>query len=184
MVGANRYVIVSGLPASGKSTLARALARALSLPVLDKDDFLEALFDSVDVDARLRSKLSRAADQEFRERAERSSGAILTSWWKHPQSALQSGTPTEWLAFLPGLQVEAHCKCSPAVAAQRFVSRERHPGHLDGRWSYAELLTSFERQASLGPLGLKYVVEIQTEDGFEINTVLHGIAQAFDAATL
>jgi shikimate kinase len=42
----NRYVVVSGFPTSGKSTLARALSQALSLALLDKDYFLEAHFDS------------------------------------------------------------------------------------------------------------------------------------------
>src|SRR6185503_9635379 len=60
------YVIVSGLPASGKSTLARRLAPLLSLPVLDKDDILEALFSSLGVgDAAWRAKLSRSADDTF-----------------------------------------------------------------------------------------------------------------------
>ena len=43
---APRLVVVSGLPASGKSTVARTLAGALGLPLLDKDVFLEALFAS------------------------------------------------------------------------------------------------------------------------------------------
>jgi len=40
-----RFIVVSGLPASGKSTLARRLAPALGLPLLDKDEILERLFD-------------------------------------------------------------------------------------------------------------------------------------------
>ena len=40
-----RFVVVSGLPASGKSTLGRALAAAWALPFIDKDEILEALFE-------------------------------------------------------------------------------------------------------------------------------------------
>jgi adenylate kinase family enzyme len=39
------YVIVTGLPASGKTTLAIALSSELGFEHLDKDAFLEALFD-------------------------------------------------------------------------------------------------------------------------------------------
>ncbi len=38
-----RFVVVTGLPASGKSTIARQLCAALALPLLDKDELLEAL---------------------------------------------------------------------------------------------------------------------------------------------
>jgi glucokinase len=161
----NRYVVVSGLPASGKSTVAVALAGELGLPLLDKDDFLEALFESRGAgDAQWRTQLSRAADIAFQAEAERAPGAVLASWWRHPLSLVPSGTPTEWLASLPGAVVELHCRCAPAVAARRFLERQRHPGNLDGRRSHAELLAEFERHAALGPLGLAPVVEIDGED--------------------
>ena len=47
------FVVVSGLPASGKSTLSRRLATALSLPMLDKDDILEGLFESLAPETRI-----------------------------------------------------------------------------------------------------------------------------------
>jgi hypothetical protein len=127
----NRYNIVSGLPASGKSTVARQLATSLSLPLIDKDELLELIFERRGVgDAGWRKQLSSAADQEFQDRAQRSNGAILVSWWRHPLSLSESGTPTGWLAALGGVQVELYCRCDPAIAAQRFAARRRHPGHL------------------------------------------------------
>ena len=45
-MGARLLVVVSGLPASGKTTVGRALSHGLSLPLIDKDDILEAMFDS------------------------------------------------------------------------------------------------------------------------------------------
>ncbi len=134
----NRFVIVSGLPASGK---AMAIAQNLGLPMLDKDTFLETLLQTLGIgDIESRRALSNRADRQFQEQANKAGRAVLASWWKHPQSPLDSGTPIEWLANLPGVPTEAHCRCSPRVAAKRFLS---HPGHLDGRWSYADLLASF-----------------------------------------
>jgi len=44
---AQAYVVVSGLPGSGKSALATGLSARLGLPVIDKDVVLEALYDSL-----------------------------------------------------------------------------------------------------------------------------------------
>lgn len=178
-----RTIVISGLPASGKSMLAVALAQALSLALIDKDALLEALFERVGVgDTAWRRKLSEQADQEFRSRAEQAKGAVLCTWWKHPLSTRDSGTSTQWLSDLPGACVEVHCKCSPGVAVQRFVGRARHPGHLDQRWSSADLSTSFERQALLGPLGVGSVIEVCTEGSVDIGALSSSIADAFAAA--
>ena len=41
--------MISGLPGSGKTTLARRLAPALKLPLIDKDDILKRLFESIGI---------------------------------------------------------------------------------------------------------------------------------------
>ena len=40
------FVVISGLPGSGKTTLARRLAPALALSLIDKDDILDRLFEA------------------------------------------------------------------------------------------------------------------------------------------
>ena len=174
----NRFIVVSGLPASGKSMLGRAVADSLCLPLLDKDEILEALFESLGVgDSEWRSTLSRAADEELRRQACASPGAVIASWWRHPLSPVNSGTPTEWLASLPGELVELHCVCSPSTAATRFVARQRHAGHLDSQRAHAAVYASLEQQASLGPLRVGRVIEVSTETMPPVAEVLGKMAR-------
>lgn len=179
----SRFVVVTGLPASGKSTVGRAIAAGLSLPFLDKDEFLESLFPVAgphDVDDR--QKLSRLADESFRSQALAGSGAVLASWWRHPCSSVESGTPSDWLALLPGPLVEVHCLCDPVVAVERFLARKRHPGHLDGQRAYAQLLAQFREQSPLGPLGVGSLVEVNTNEAVDAEVVLRQVNQAFEAS--
>ena len=179
----SRFVIVSGLPASGKSTVGRAIASGLGLPFLDKDVVLESSFERITpFDAIGRSDLSRLADEAFRAQALGSACGVLVSWWRHALSAAESGTPTQWLASLPGAIVEVHCLCAPLVAAKRFVARIRHSGHLDGRRSLAELLVQFNEHAVHGPLGFGSLVEIHTDEAVNNNDLLRQINQAFEAS--
>ena len=40
-------IIIAGMPATGKSTLAKSLSAELSLPILEKDEIKEAMFDTL-----------------------------------------------------------------------------------------------------------------------------------------
>ncbi len=181
------HLVVTGLPASGKSTLARAVGNALALPVVDKDEILEALFDSLGAgDAEWRRRLSRAADEVLRRQAAQFPGAVLTSWWRHPRSTVDSGTSPEWLASLPGPLIELHCLCNPGIAAERFLARQRHSGHLDGGKSHPELLASFEDQAGLGPLGIGRLIQVSTDGEVDLNAVVAEVVATseFDAVEM
>ena len=109
-------VIVSGLPASEKTRLARKLAPVLSL--YDKDDILEGLFEALGSgDAHWRGRLSRASDQIFQRLVQLSGGAVLTSFWRHPAMSTDSGTPTDWISAISTGVVEVYCACDPEVAS-------------------------------------------------------------------
>lgn len=170
------YIIVSGLPASGKSTIGRTVAAALGLVMLDKDEILEALFDARGTgDRAWRRHLSRRADEIFREKALHTTSAVLTSWWRHPRSGAESGTPLDWLSMLPGLRIELYCRCPAPLAAERFLARRRHPGHLDELKTSDEILSSFEQQSALGPLGVGRLIEINTQSEVSISPLLEQI---------
>jgi hypothetical protein len=147
------FVIVSGIPGSGKSTLARKLAEKLTLPYLDKDSFLESLFRNDQAPSlERRAVLSRKADALFQTEALNSREAVLSSWWRHPSSNGTSGTPTEWLQDRSINLVEVYCHCPASTAVQRFLARQRHPGHADKLRDPSALLDQFEEAASLGSL--------------------------------
>jgi len=167
------YLIVTGIPASGKSTIARALSAELRWEILDKDEILEELFNEKGIgDLHWRTILSRTADEILRERTSRSQSSIIVSWWRHPASTIVSGTPIEWLSDLPGVLIEIRCICDPTIAVERFKSRIRHRGHLDQFKPPVDLLPSFQQQAAFGPLGIGHLIEVNTESTVELADLL------------
>jgi hypothetical protein len=86
------FVVISGLPGSGKTTLGRRLAPALDLPLIDKDDILDRLFASKGVgDAAWRRV-------EPRERWDLGGSSDALRWrhpggvWRVPGMRSDSGT--------------------------------------------------------------------------------------------
>jgi len=157
------FVAISGLPGSGKTTLARRLAAALNLPLIDKDDILERLFDLKGTgDSAWRRALSRESDEIFQQQAMASGGCVLVSFWHQPGMPEDSGTPTAWLGATAGRLINVHCVCSPEEAAERFLARQRHPGHLDSANSYEAALAGLRSLACLALPDLGRRIDIDT----------------------
>jgi glucokinase len=174
-----RFVIVSGLPGSGKSRLAVRLAPLLQLPVIDKDDILEGLFQTKGAgDSAWRRALSRESDLVFQRQAEASEGALLVSFWRVPGMPADSGTPTEWLAGLSNRLVHLCCECLAEVAAYRFHRRARHPGHLDHERSHDGILQTIRDLALLQPLAIGERFSVDTAGEIALEDLAARIAAA------
>jgi shikimate kinase len=174
-VSVRLLVVVSGLPASGKTTVGRALADQLSLPLLDKDEVLEALFDSLGCEDReQRYRLSRASDEVLLRLAASTEAAVLVNWWDH------DAAPARLLAIADEV-VEVYCDCPVEVAVARFAARRRHPGHLDHLRTPAdhERVTARLRESFRGPLGFSdTVVTIDTGGPVDLDAVVETVRAA------
>ena len=118
------FVLVTGPPAAGKSTLSALLARELGLPRLAKDtikDALGAVLGAGDVDASRR--LGAAAVQALLAVAEENAAGVLDSVWVAPASVQR-------LRALPAPVVEVFCSCPLPELRRRYRARaaERSAG--------------------------------------------------------
>jgi predicted kinase len=129
------FVVVSGPPASGKTTLARAIAPALGLPLIAKDTIKEALMGVLPApDIEASRRIGAASVAALLAVAADSGGAVLESVWH--RSRAQAG-----LGAVPGGIVEVFCRCDAQVAAQRYIQRAgtRAAGHFDAERAAGEL---------------------------------------------
>lgn len=151
-------LLVTGAPASGKSTIARQLSRQLGIPLLSKDLFKETLFDELGW-----------SDRQWSQRLGITSTALLfrsaAALLEVGQSlTIESNFYPEW--DLPPLRqladrfgcrfVQVVCTASTQTLLERYRRRietgERHPGHTEsepldevlsrianGRWDALDL---------------------------------------------
>lgn len=122
------YIVVSGPPASGKSTLAPGIAADFALPLLAKDTVKDALMSVLAVpDVSASRQLGQAAVRAMLAMAAASPiGAVLESNFYRSRAVGD-------LRALPGDIVEVFCRCDREVAAHRYRTRAgtRHAGHFD-----------------------------------------------------
>jgi hypothetical protein len=165
------FIVVSGLPASGKTAVGRYVASKMCLPLLDKDDFLEREFEKYpSVDLELRQQLSRKSDETLATEAISLGAGTLVSFWRPTMVNVSYGTATDWLSDLRTPIVELFCRCDPSIARERFVSRTRHSGHNDAL-RLNGLARQFHELAQLGPLGIWPVFTIDTSDLNDVATL-------------
>jgi predicted kinase len=160
------FVIVSGPPASGKSTLAPQVASALGLPLIAKDTIKDALMSVLgvaDVDAS--RQLGRAAVQAMLAVAAQSPiGAVIESNFYRSVAVAE-------LEALPGQVIELFCRCSADVAWDRYRSRAgtRHAGHFDHDRTRDELWNDEVAEPVAGPWPL---LEVDTDTPVDLAVVV------------
>lgn len=142
------FIIVSGPPASGKSTLAPQVAASLGLPLIAKDtikDVLMSVLDVPDVDAS--RQLGRASVHTMLAVAAQSPiGAVIESNFHRSIARAE-------LEALPGHVIELFCRCHADVAWDRYRRRAgtRHAGHFDNIRSRDELWNDEVAEPVAGP---------------------------------
>jgi predicted kinase len=122
--GLPSVVLVTGPPASGKTTLARAIAGELGWPLFAKDDIKETLFDTLGIGDREWSQRLGAASMELlaklvREQLEAGRDVVAEANFRRPGE-------------LPECRVvQVFCDAPADVLLERIRGRTRHPGHLE-----------------------------------------------------
>ena len=127
-------IILAGMPATGKSTLAAKLQEKFGYPILEKDDIKEGLFDTLGFSCYAEKRALDVAANE-----------VLLRWMN---AMIEAGQPMiidnnfdqQSAAKLKKLLQEHPCKCvtvfmngDPQVLYERYVQRDsqglRHLGH-------------------------------------------------------
>ncbi len=144
-------VIISGYPATGKTTLGKKLARALRLPFINKDTIKELLVDMIGYSDRAWSrklgKASLAILFEFTDRLlSVGQGVIIENDFR---PALENKRFKKLMNKHKFLPIQIFCHAEPAIIMQRFRQRvesgKRHPGHVD-HLNYEELKLNLENK--------------------------------------
>lgn len=163
-------LLVHGLPATGKTTLAQWLARELCWPVVHKDDVKEILFDTLGWKDRAWSRNLGVATIEILYHIidmQLAAGVscIVENNFK-PEFASPRVQAT--LARTKAGCIQVYCHCDGLLRLQRFTSRTRHPGHADIEVT-AEMAAEWQVE-QLGPLRVDGpIIDVDTTDMSQVD---------------
>lgn len=177
--GGRRLVMVNGVPASGKSSLAHALAERTGWPLLALDTIKEPFLELLDgVDRPFNRLLGRASYKAiFAAIGEAAEGStfIVDAWFGfQPAEVLREHVEMAGI----GEVVELWCHAPPEVIGERYAARlgSRLPGHPGA--GYVPELIGLAGRA--GPVGLGPVLDVDTTRPADAEAVIAWIAGAFD----
>ena len=174
-----QIVLVSGLPGTGKTTLAEPLALALGFALITKDYIKENLFDALKGpldDIPFSRRLGKASMELLWALADRCPQVVLEANF-HPALAYDR---VQMLATQSQI-VEIWCRCSPEVAVRRFTERaatiERHPAHPRQYIPSLESLAECNR-----PIGIGTVIEVDTNHPVDLEWLVTKVQDVWVSA--
>ena len=162
-------MIVSGPPGAGKTTLAGRLGAELGLPVFDRDDLKDVMFDALGWSDRAWSqRIGGAAYELLYLIAERLIGRGVSAVLDTNFQRDVTGDRLRALADRYRFDVlEVHCHADPQVLARRFRERwesdARHPGHTGEFTDEVAFIRAFDER-DYRPVGIGCVVEVDSTD--------------------
>lgn len=173
-----RVILVNGVPASGKSNVARMLSDATGWPLLTldtiKNPFL-AVMPSVDRDFnRTLGKASYAAIFDLLADAPNGSTMILDAWFGfQPDEVLSEGLSRAGISAV----AEIWCNAPPETIGQRYLNRSgsRLPGHPGSEY-VPELI---ELAARAKPMELGPTLHLDTTKPISETTLINWIARVW-----
>ena len=107
---------------------------------------------------------------------------MLTSFWRVPGGSSHSGTPTDWIAARSTRVVEVYCVCDPEIAANRFVTRDRHTGHLDSTKQIEDVVSNFRNLVAKGHLGIGKLVQVDMSSEVDLDDVVSKVKTLLEFA--
>lgn len=173
-----RAVLVNGLPASGKSTVARAISHNKGWPLLTLDTIKEAFFAHLGTgDREYNRQLGKASYQAIFALVEDfpdGATVVVDAWFGfQPLDVLQ-----DHLARAQVTQTaEIWCHAPGDVLGERYSARiaQRHSGHLGD--SYIPELVELAKKAQ--PLGRFPVFDVNTTQPLDLPAVAAWLKTTF-----
>ena len=184
-------IIISGPPATGKTTLARQIAQKFSLPLFYKDGFKELLCDVVGcTDRQETKKLGLASSLLLYYVAE---PLLATGQSLIVESSFHSDLATpEFLNLKSKCDFEPfqiQCRTAGEMLVQRHQARtdggERHPSHFDQLYfeeSQAVLLKGYQEPMQIG--GQLYIVDTTDFATIDYTALFEAVKSTLERANL